>query len=391
MHRTRIAVLVALSLQLLPPAVARADGKVIVKYRSGASAKKRRLSIQSIGGAVLGAIRGPGTKLVAVAGDPGAAAERIAHRAGVAWAEPDFKLFALGAPNDPLLPQLGSLGLIHAQAAWDSLGLTESFPSDGGAPVGIVDTGIDAGHEDLGGKVAACGASVNGQVREGGCADDDGHGTHVAGTIAAIAGNGLGVAGVAFDAPLVICKALGADGSGDTSDVAACIQWAHAQGAKVISLSLGGPPTNTLRAAIKAAWDGGGRSGSVVVAAAGNDGNSALDYPAGYPEAVSVAAVDDSGVHAWFSNMNDDVEVAAPGVDVLSAKMGGGYVRESGTSMATPHAAGAAALEWEAHPRSSAKTIRRDLDDLAVDTGEPGRDPDYGFGVIDLARMAAGT
>src|SRR5204863_7207109 len=116
--------------------------------------------------------------------------------------------------------------------------------------------------------------------------------------------------------------------------------------------------------------------------AAGNDGTSATDYPAGYPEAVSVAAVDDGGAHAWFSNANDDVEIAAPGVDVLSAKLGGGYVRESGTSMATPHAAGAAALEWEAHPRSSASTIRTRLDALVADAGKHGRDPECGLGFL---------
>src|SRR4051794_29206238 len=327
MNRLRIAALVAVAIQLAVPTVAHADSRVIVKYRKGAPSKKRRSSIEAIGGALLGAIRGQGTKLVAVAGDPIEAARRLAHAPGVAWAEPDYKVFALGAPNDALLAQLGGLGLIHAQSAWDALALSDSYPSNGGAPVAIVDTGIDAAHEDLAGKVGACASAHNGAITEGSCADDEGHGTHVAGTIAAIAGNGRGIAGVAFDSPLIICKALGADGSGDTSDVAACIQWAHSQGAKVISLSLGGPATNTLRAAVKTAWDGGGRAGSVVVAAAGNDGSSALDYPAGYPEALSVAAVDDSGVHAYFSNSNPDVEIAAPGVDVLSAKLGGGYVR----------------------------------------------------------------
>src|SRR4051794_15736180 len=364
--------------------------RVIVKYRKGASGKRRRASVEAIGGAVLGAVRGQGTRLVAVAGDAVDAAARLARKPGVAWAEPDYELHELAAPDDPLLAQLGGLGLIHAQAAWDTLGISDSYPPDGGAPVAIVDTGIDPGpHEDLAGKVAACGSAVNGNVTEGSCADDEGHGTHVAGTIAALAGNGRGIAGVAFDSPLIICKALSADGSGDTSDVAACIEWAHSQGAKVISLSLGGPPTNTLRAAVKAAWDGGGRAGSVVVAAAGNDGSSALDYPAGYPEALSVAAVDDSGVHAYFSNSNPDVEIAAPGVDVLSAKLGGGYVRESGTSMATPHAAGAAALEWEAHPRSRASTIRKRLDALVADAGTPGRDPDFGFGILDLAGLGS--
>jgi subtilisin family serine protease len=153
-------------------------------------------------------------------------------------------------------------------------------------------------------------------------------------------------------------------------------------------MSLGGPSSRTLAAAVKSAWDGGGRAGSLVVAAAGNDGDEEVEYPAGYPEVVSVAAVDDRGGHASFSNTNDDVEVAAPGVNVLSTKRGGGYVRFSGTSMATPHAAGAAALLWDAHRRSSASTIRARLDALTDDVGAAGRDPVFGFGIVDLARLA---
>jgi thermitase len=365
-----------------------AEARVIVKYRKGAPPGKRRASIRALGGTrVVGAVRGQGTRVLQVAGGAWEAAQRLARAPGVAWAEPDYELRALDAPDDPLLGQLGGLGLMHAQAAWDALGLSATYPSGGGAPVAVVDTGIDAGHEDLAGKVEACATSFNGNIEEDRCADDDGHGTHTAGTIAAVAGNGAGIAGVAFDAPLIVCKALGADGSGDTSDVASCIAWAHARGAKVISLSLGGPSSRTLRAAVKAAWAGGGRDGSVVVAAAGNDGDSGTDFPAGYAEVVSVGAVDDLGAHAWFSNANDDVELAAPGVDVLSLKAGGGYVRMSGTSMATPHAAGAAALAWDAHPRSSAGAIRRRLDELAADAGPAGRDPEYGFGIVDLARL----
>src|SRR4051794_26137911 len=384
----RLTAFLVMLIALAAPSSAGANGRVIVKYRKHVSAGKPRSSVQAVDGAVLGVIRGQGSRVVAVAGDPAAAASRIARSPGVQWAEPDAKLFALGAPDDPLLGQLGGLGLMHAQAAWDALGLSDTYPADSGVPIAVVDTGIDAAHEDLVGKAAACASARDGSVTEGTCADDEGHGTHVAGTIGALANNGRGIAGVAFDSPLIICKALSADGTGDTSDVAACISWAHAQGAKVISLSLGGPATKTLRAAVKAAWAGGARDGSVVVAAAGNEGDATLDYPAGYPEVVSVAAVDDTGGHPWFSNANDDVEVAAPGVDVLSAKLGGGYVRESGTSMATPHAAGAAALAWDEHPRASARTIRARLDALVTDAGAPGRDPDFGFGILDLARFS---
>ena len=110
---------------------------------------------------------------------------------------------------------------VGAPAFWDANGLG-GFPATGGVPVGIVDTGIDAGHEDLAGKVAACGAAADGRVTDGECADSEGHGTHVAGTIGALANNHVGVAGVAFASPLIVCRALGGpDGSGTVADVAA--------------------------------------------------------------------------------------------------------------------------------------------------------------------------
>ena len=224
-------------------------------------------------------------------------------------------------------------------------------------------------------------------VTDGDCADSEGHGTHVAGTIGALANNRAGVAGVAFNSPLIVCRALGgADGSGTVADVAACIRWAHVRGAKVISMSLGGPASRTLAEAAKTAYARGGRSGSLLVAAAGNDGDGTTEYPAGLDQVVSVAATDATDNVAPFSNQNPDVEVAAPGVDILSAKLGGGYVRMSGTSMATPHVAGAVALLWGQVPSATAAAIRRRLDAAVDDLGAPGRDPAYGYGVVDLAR-----
>jgi thermitase len=124
-----------------------------------------------------------------------------------------------------------------------------------------------------------------------------------------------------------------------------------------------------------------------VVAAAGNEGGGQVDFPAGLAQAVSVAATDDRDAHAAFSNVNSDVEIAAPGMNVLSAKLGGGYVRDSGTSMATPHVAAAAALLWGAEPSASASTIRGRLDRAVVDLGPPGRDREFGFGRLDLSRI----
>jgi subtilisin family serine protease len=226
-------------------------------------------------------------------------------------------------------------------------------------------------------------------VTEGSCGDDNGHGTHVAGTIGARANDGAGIAGIAPSSPLLICKALGGpDGSGTTADVAACIGWAHGAGARVISMSLGGPASRTLAGAVTAAWDRGSRAGSLLVAAAGNDGDGSLEYPAALPDVVSVAATDAAGSPASFSNVNADVELAAPGIDILSDRAGGGYVQMSGTSMATPHVAGVAALVATLAP-STAKALRARLDATAHDLQAPGRDPATGFGMVDAAAALA--
>ena len=369
---------------LAAPAAARADGTVVL--RAGPRAPRGRLAALGVRSTV-GAVPGTGARLVRVSGDPSVVAERLAHVRGVAWAEPNAVVHALEAvPGDPRWPALYGVRRIGAPAFWGAHGLG-GFPASGGVPVGIVDTGIDAAHEDLRGKVGACGAARDGAVSEGECADAEGHGTHVAGTIGAIAGNGLGVAGVAFDAPLIVCRALsGANGSGTVADVAACMRWVHDRGARVISMSLGGPSSRTLAEAAKTAYARGGRSGSLLVAAAGNDGTAATEYPAGLPQVVSVGAIDARDAVAPFSNENADVELTAPGVDILSAKAGGGYVSESGTSMATPHVSGAAALLWGADPSASAATIRARIDAAVDDLGAPGRDAAYGFGVVDLAR-----
>jgi thermitase len=370
------------------PAPAAASGAtVIVKYRSGTSHAERAGAARRAGvRRTVGSVRGQGARVVTVRGSAATVARRLRESGQVAYAEPNARLRATRSPDDPLFRQLGGLAEIHAQQGWSALGLG-GFPDSGGAPVGIVDTGIDASHEDLRGHVEACATSRNGLIEPDVCADDNDHGTHVAGTIAATADNSRGVAGVAFSSPLVICKALDGSGSGSIADVASCISWVHDKRAKVISMSLGGSASTTLRTAVRAAWARGSRTGSVLVAAAGNDGTTATEFPAGYPEVVSVAAVDDRGRHADFSNVNADVELAAPGVRVLSTKRGGGYVRFSGTSMATPHVAGAAALLWGAHPSSTAATVRSRLDAAVLDRGPRGRDATFGWGVLDLAHL----
>jgi thermitase len=376
---------------------------VIVKLGSGVSTAERLALFDSAGVTrKVGSVAGVGANVVRVTGDPAVVSRRLNRSALVAYAEPNFILRATAVPNDPLFSELygfnntGQTGGtadadIDAPEGWDAAGLG-GFPASGGVKIGIVDTGIDQTHAELSGKTVDCGAAFGGIVTSGACADDNMHGTHVAGTIAAKANNATGVAGVAFNANLSICKALyTAAGTGLTSDVAACIAWVHARGAKVISMSLGGGASTTLQNAVAAAWENGGANGSVLVAAAGNDGDSTVNYPAGYAQVVSVAATDHNDAKASFSNTNADVEIAAPGVNVLSTIPGGQYAELSGTSMATPHVSGVTGVLWQLFPGSTASSIRSRLDAAVNDLGPAGRDATFGFGRVNLCKAAGGA
>jgi thermitase len=375
---------------------------VIVKFAGGVSSAQRAALFDATGvDRKVGSVAGVGAAVVAVQGDPAAVASRLNRSVLVSYAEPNFILRATAIPNDPMFSQLYGLNNvgqtggrvdadIDAPEGWDAAGLG-SFPATGGVKIGIVDTGIDQTHPELSGKTVNCADSIGGTVVEGACVDDSLHGTHVAGTIAAKANNATGVAGVAFNASLVICKALrGGAGVGLTSDVANCITWTHSKGAKVISMSLGGGASTTLHTAVANAWEGGSATGSVLVAAAGNDGNSTVSYPAGYAQVVSVAATDHNDAKASFSNTNADVEVAAPGVDVLSTIPGGQYAELSGTSMATPHASGVTGVLWQLFPTDTAAGIRSRLTTAVDDLGPAGRDPSFGFGRVNLCKAAGG-
>ena len=289
------------------------------------------------------------------------------------------------AGRDPSRASQWALDAISVESGWLRAGLS-NLSALSGPPIALIDSGVDASHQELRGRIRACGSSRSGRVTEGDCRDEDGHGTHVAGIAAAATGNGIGISGVAATSPLIICRALGSHNSGTADDVAACVTWAARKGAKVISMSLGGPDSRPVHAAIRAAWAGGGAAGSLIVASAGNDGPSQISYPAGYSEVVSVAAIGRDRHRARFSDTNGDVEIAAPGVDILSLKAGGGYLRMSGTSMAAPHVAGAAALLWATAPRLTAAGVRRLLDRSVSDLGSKGRDRSYGFGVLDLSQ-----
>ena len=221
---------------------------------------------------------------------------------------------------------------VHAPSAW-------SNTQGKGVKVAVIDTGIDSSHPDLSGSVDGGYSAITKTENPSDYQDDNGHGSHVAGTIAAHR-DGKGVVGVAPKARLYAVKVLNADGSGSLADIIDGIVWAAKNKMDVANMSLGGPESSeALKKAIRFARG----SGVVIVAAAGNSGE-AVGFPAAYEDTIAVAASDSDDKLAGFSSRGPEVDFIAPGVDVLSVKMGGGFASHSGTSMAAPHVAGLAAL-----------------------------------------------
>ncbi|WP_306204132.1 S8 family serine peptidase [Actinoplanes sp. RD1] len=286
------------------------------------------------------------------------------------------------AGPDPYRASQWDLATIGAAGAWQR-------STGAGVVVAVIDTGVDAGHPDLAGQVLPGIDLVAGT--SGTSTDPHGHGTHVAGTIAALTGNGVGVSSVAPEARILPVRVLDADGSGDMSDVATGIVYAADHGADVINLSLGS--TTQLTAVTQAVAYARGR-GVTVVAAAGNDGQkgSPVSYPGADAGVIAAAATDSSDQVAAYSTRGSYVDVAAPGNGILSTYPTslGGYATESGTSMASPHVAAVAALLRAYRPAWTPDDIERILEDTAVDLGADGRDTSSGYGRIDaLAALTA--
>jgi len=248
----------------------------------------------------------------------------------------------------------------------------------------VIDTGYDNSHEDLPDlDISLDGFVPSDNLSQKWYVDGDGHGTHCAGTIGAIGGNNVGITSVNPNYEkfsFFIGKGLDDSGRGSTSGVLEAVTACKDAGAKVISMSLGGGDySNSAKTLYENTYND---DGVLIIAAAGNDGNNNKEYPASYPHVMSVAAVNRYKSRASFSQINDQVEIAAPGVNVRST-IPGGYRSWSGTSMATPHVAGVAALVWSHFPKCTNKDIRAALLATAEDLGNSGCDQYYGFGLID--------
>ena len=262
---------------------------------------------------------------------------------------------------------------IKAPSSWQS-GLTGK-----GINIAIIDTGAGP-HSDL---LIAGGTNVIAGSATTSYADDNGHGTHIAGIIAAKGSNG-GVEGVAPGASIYAVKALDSTGYGYTSDIISGIDWAINNKMNIISLSLGSDESDiAFESAVNTAYT----DGLLIVAAAGNDGNTLgtgtnTEYPANYASVIAVGAVDSNNTRAYFSSTGNKVEVAAPGVNVKSTYLNNSYETMSGTSMATPFVAGDLALLKQKYPDYTNVQLRQLLDTNVTDLGIVGRDFLYGFGLI---------
>ncbi|WP_010270219.1 S8 family peptidase [Paenibacillus senegalensis] len=276
-------------------------------------------------------------------------------------------------PNDELYSRYQwNLPIIATEEGWQ----VDRGSDD--VTIAVIDTGVDMNHPDLRDRLLP---GLNVVAQNNNPQDDVGHGSHVAGIIAASTNNGIGVAGMTWYNSILPVKVLDASGSGSTYAVAQGIIWATDRGAKVINLSLGNyADAQFLHDAVRYAYD----RDVVLIAASGNDNTSQPGYPAAYPEVLAVAATDSSKRRASFSNYGDYIDVAAPGVSIASTYTGQQYAALSGTSMASPHVAALAALIRSVNPLLTNTEVMDIIRYSAEDLGPQGKDAQFGYGQIDV-------
>ncbi len=381
-------------------------GQVLVRFRENATA------ITEMGLTIQDTIPALGVWLLqTLPGEETATVCELRRRPDVIFAELNYGLQAVGVfPNDPGWSQQWGMQKIAVETAWQTTqGMSEVI-------VAVVDSGVQLTHPDLQGGLWRNAAEVpdngldddvNGKVddvwgwhfyqhwdgqafvpmEDNAVADDYGHGTHVAGIVGARTGNQVGVAGVAGGATVMVVKVLNQYGDGRASDVMEGMVYAVDNGARIIVLSLG---TSQRSEFLQTAVAYARQHGVLVVAAAGNTGGAVL-YPAACEYALAVAATDSQDARASFSNHGPEVDLAAPGVGIYSTWYRGNYFTKSGTSMAAPHVAGAAALIWSAYPQLSAAQVMYALTSTAQDVNGgtlllPGWDEYLGWGRLDAGR-----
>lgn len=299
--------------------------------------------------------------------------------------EPNRLRYPTLDPNDPYYAPAGSdprqwgLERINAPAAWD-------VAKGQGAVIAVLDTGVDLDHPDLEANLLQGYDLVGKDNRPQDAGTSRGHGSHVAGIANAVTDNATGIAGVAWDAKTLPVRVVDLQGFATAANIAGGIVWATDHGANVINLSLGAPGWMKIE---RDAVNYAAARGVVVVASAGNDQAERDYYPASYDHVISVAATRQDDVVVYYSNMSEYVDVAAPGganahpaSNIWSTVDGGGYDYKAGTSMATPHVAGVAALVWSAGHATTPQQVAQAILCSALDRGAAGYDTSYGYGLV---------
>lgn len=386
--------------------------QLMVKFRPGVAAATAAEVHRQANATVLRTIERLDVQVVRLAPGTPAEAAMAAYRASglVEYVEQDKYAYATVTPNDPMYSSQWHYPQIGLPSAWD-------ITTGGAVIVAVLDTGIRFDHPDLTGVTVLGSGPHTDFVSDPGNGDGDGrdndptdpgcasdptdpsHGTHVAGTVAARTNNGIGVAGVNWGGvsptKIMPLRVLNGCGTGTYTDIAAAIIYAADHGAKVINMSLGGPlGSPTVDSAITYARG----LGVTLVAAAGNDFCTAVDYPARNPDVIAVAATTITNARASYSDCGPELDVAAPGGSggtsgVLSPSWspasGNGYWYMSGTSMATPHVAGLVALMISRGITGPAN-IQSVLQSTATDLGTPGFDTAFGWGLVNAASAVVG-
>ena len=319
---------------------------------------------------------------------PEKAVNALSKKAEIKRIDDDVEVFALGKPTNPgkkpkeEKPQPDQttpwgVDRIDADLVWET-------NTGQGVKVGIIDSGIDKDHLDLKDNIKG---GINIINPKKSWDDDCGHGTHVAGTVAAL-NNNIGVVGVAPQAHLHAIKVLNRRGSGYISDVIKGLQWSIDNEMQVVNMSLGTSSNiQSYHDAIIAAYN----NGITIVAAAGNDGETdgKIYYPAKYPETIAVSATNDNDGLAYFSSYGEEIDLAAPGRNVNSTWNDGYYHFGNGTSMATPHVVGVAALVIASGVDDTNENgrindeVREILQNTAEDLGNQGKNIYFGSGLVD--------
>lgn len=311
-------------------------------------------------------------------------------------AGPNYKVWMMADINDPMQKEQYTLDKVQARQAWD---ITQGDPN---MVIAIVDTGIDLTHPDLKDKLLPGFSALkdkddsHNQTKGG---DDNGHGTHCAGIAAGIGNNGVGIAGISLKNKILPVRVLGGAGSGSMFSIAKGIEWAANNGAKVISMSLGGP-SSVMNVVVERSVKKAIQKDVVLVGAMGNSGKEEPMVPACINGVIAVGATDDKDVKASFSTFGDHMTVSAPGVQILSSfptyevalsqyGFPKDYAKLSGTSMATPAVSGVVGLIRSKFPNFNREQVKAQLVKSVDDLGKPGHDNLYGAGRVNAFKAVS--